>query len=102
METLRSKGVPAGPANDAARSVAEAVTGNADAKEPAGDGRTATLMRDSMDAIRLDFAEANQWVFYGMALAYLCALRHPGTRVTGDAPVRTPEGEAPATRGDGG
>lgn len=106
VQTLRSKGVPAGPANDAARSVAEAVTGNADAKEPAGDGRTATLMRDSMDAIRLDFAEANQWVFYGMALAlgiaYLCALRHPGTRVTGDAPVRTPEGEAPATRGDGG
>ncbi|MFJ4122718.1 MFS transporter [Streptomyces sp. FT05W] len=106
VETLRSKGVPAGPANDAARSVAEAVTGNADAKEPAGDGRTATLMRDSMDAIRLDFAEANQWVFYGMALAlgiaYLCALRHPGTRVTGDAPVRTPGGEAPATRGDGG
>ncbi len=106
METLRSKGVPAGPANDAARSVAEAVTGNADAKEPAGDGRTATLMRDSMDAIRLDFAEANQWVLYGMALAlgiaYLCALRHPGTRVTGDAPVRTPGGEAPVTRGDGG
>lgn len=31
--------------------------------EPAGDGRTATLMRDSMDAIRLDFAEANRWVF---------------------------------------
>ena len=95
VETLTSKGLPAGPANQSARSVAEAVTGNADTREPAGDGRIATLMRDSMDAIRLDFAEANQWVFYGMAIAlgiaYLCAHRHPGTRVTGDTPARTAE-----------
>lgn len=106
VETLTSGGVPAGPARDAARSVAEAVTGNPDAREPTGDGRTATLMRDSMDAVRLDFAEANQWVFYGMAIAlgiaYLCALRHPGTRVTGDTPTGRhvrPERGAP---GDGG
>ncbi len=36
--------------------------------------------------IRMDFAEANQWVFYGMAIAlgvaFLFALRRPGTRVT--------------------
>ncbi|MFD6274776.1 MFS transporter [Streptomyces sp. NPDC060209] len=106
VETLTSEGVPAGTANDAARSVAEAVTGNADAQEPAGDGRIATLMRDSMDAIRLDFAEANQWVFYGMAIAlgiaYLCALRHPGTRVTEDALTRTAGEPGPGTREDGG
>ncbi|MEU8707707.1 MFS transporter [Streptomyces sp. NPDC048565] len=92
--TLRSDGVPAGAAHDAARSVAEAVTGNPDAQQPKGTGHVATLMRDSMDAVRLDFAEANQWVFYGMAIAlavaFLCAHRHPGTRVTQDAPPGTP------------
>lgn len=95
VETLTSRGVPAGAANDAARSVAEAVTGNPDAQEPSGGGRVATLMRDSMDAVRMDFAEANQWVFYGMAIAlgigYLCAIRHPGTRVTGVSPTEPPE-----------
>lgn len=101
METLTSRGVPAGTANDAARSVAEAVTGNPDAQEPAGDGRIATLMRDSMDAVRLDFAEANQWVFYGMAIAlavaYVCAHLHPGTRVTGETAAESP---APSTTGE--
>ncbi|MET7450238.1 MFS transporter [Streptomyces sp. NPDC005508] len=93
-ETLKAKGVPAGAANDAARSVAEAVTGNPDAQEPTGSGPVATLMRDSMDAVRMDFAEANQWVFYGMAIAlaigYLCAIRHPGTRVTADPATEPP------------
>lgn len=45
-------------------------------------------MRGSFEAIHMDFAEANQWVFYGMAialgLACLCTLLHPGTRVTGE------------------
>lgn len=43
-----------------------------------------------MSAIRMDFAEANQWVFCGMAItlgvAFLCALRHPGGKVDADAP----------------
>ncbi|WP_328861040.1 MFS transporter [Streptomyces sp. NBC_00306] len=86
METLQAKGVPDGPARDAARNVAEAVTGNPDAKTPTGDGPIATAMRDSMNAIRMDFAEANQYVFYGMAIAlaiaFVCSLLHPGTRVT--------------------
>ncbi|MEU0132019.1 MFS transporter [Streptomyces sp. NPDC006289] len=102
VETLTSKGVPSGPAHDAARSVAEAVTGNADAQQPSGDGRVATLMRDSMDAVRMDFAEANQWVFYGMAIAlgvaFLCSLWHPGTRVTGDP--HTAGGPDPETTAD--
>ncbi|MFJ8884864.1 MFS transporter [Streptomyces sp. NPDC102402] len=105
VETLTSKGVPAGVANDAARSVAEAVTGHADAREPAGDGRIATLMRDSMDAVRLDFAEANQWVFYGMAIAlavaYVCAHLHPGTRVTGETGAESPAHPVARARGDG-
>lgn len=93
-ETLRGEGVPSGPAHTAARHIAEAVTGNADARQPTGDGRAAELTRESMRAIRLDFAEANQWVFYSMAgalvLAFICSLWHPGTRVTGDA---APPGE---------
>lgn len=70
------------------------MTGNPDAKTPTGEGPVATVMRDSMNAIRMDFAEANQWVFYGMAIAlgigFVCALMHPGTRVTDEA--RTPQG----------
>ncbi|MBM9620779.1 MFS transporter [Streptomyces zhihengii] len=89
VETLQGKGVPAGAAQDAARSVSEAVTGHADGATPSGTGPLATTMRDSMDAIRMDFAQANQWVFYGMAIAlavaYVCAHFHPGTKVTGEA-----------------
>ncbi|MFJ8075625.1 MFS transporter [Streptomyces sp. NPDC096176] len=87
-ETLAGRGVPDDAAREAGRSIAEAVSGHPDDKAPTGDGPVANIMRDSMDAIRMDFAEANQWVFYGMAIAlavaYLCALRHPGTRVTDD------------------
>jgi EmrB/QacA subfamily drug resistance transporter len=86
VDTLTSKGVPDTAARGAGRDIAEAVTGHADDRAPSGAGEGARIMRDSMDAIRMDFAEANQWVFYGMAmalaLAFLCALRHPGTRVT--------------------
>lgn len=80
VETPRSKGVPA------ARSVAEAASGQADTRQPSGGGEVARTMRGSMNAIRLDFAEANQWVFCGMAialgLAFICSLFHLGTRVT--------------------
>ncbi|GAQ68000.1 multidrug resistance protein stp [Streptomyces scabiei] len=93
VETLTSKGVPDDTARDVARDVAESVTGNPDSQAPSGDGPVGTVVRDSADAIRMDFAEANQWVFYGMAIAlgigFLCALRHPGTRVTEEK--RTPD-----------
>ncbi|WP_329033119.1 MFS transporter [Streptomyces sp. NBC_01725] len=101
-ETLRAKGLPASEARDAANSVAEAVSGQADTRQPSGEGDVARIMRESMEAIRMDFAQANQWVFYGMAialvLAFICSLFHPGTRVTGTpeptgAPERTGPGE---------
>ncbi|MFK4596622.1 EmrB/QacA subfamily drug resistance transporter [Streptomyces pristinaespiralis] len=93
VDTLTSKGVPETAAREAGRDIAQAVTGHADDRAPSGTGEGARIMRDSMDAIRMDFAEANQWVFYGMAVAlavaFLCALRHPGTRVTEEpAPAR--------------
>ncbi|MEW2085244.1 hypothetical protein [Streptomyces sp. NPDC005283] len=74
----------------AARNIAESVTGNPDAQEPSGSGPIATPIRASMNAIRLDFAEAGQWVFYGMtgapAVAFPCSLARPGTRVTQESP----------------
>jgi hypothetical protein len=51
-----------------------------------------------MSAVRMDFAEANQWVFYGMAIAlgigFLCALRHPGGRATTTATAKEPVAQA--------
>ncbi|MEV6395628.1 MFS transporter [Streptomyces sp. NPDC051907] len=86
VQTLTAKGVPDAAAQDAARSISESVTGNPDGQQPSGEGPVATSIRESMQAIQLDFAEANQWVFYGMAIAlavaFGCALLHPGTRVT--------------------
>ncbi|WP_217244892.1 MFS transporter [Streptomyces sp. AC602_WCS936] len=84
-ETLSTRGVPPGTDHSVARDVTQAITGNADTRTPSGDGTLETTMREAMPAIRMDFAEANQWIFYGMAIAlaigYFCALRHPGGRV---------------------
>ncbi|MFE5539547.1 MFS transporter [Streptomyces sp. NPDC056492] len=87
-QTLTAKGLPPQAVPGAARGIAESVIGHPDDRAPTGDGPTATLMRSSFEDVHMDFARANQWVFYGMAialgLAWLCTLLHPGTRVTGD------------------
>lgn len=94
--TLRARGVPADQVDSVAGDVTQSITGQADARTPTGDGPVATTMRDAMSSIRMDFAEANQWVFYGMAVAlgigFLCALRHPGGQVAQDdeTPAQTP------------
>ncbi|MCX4515850.1 MFS transporter [Streptomyces sp. NBC_01619] len=104
--TLQSRGVPEEAAQEASRSIAEAIGGHPDGTAPTGDGPVDAVMRSAMEAIRVDFAEANQWVFYGMAialgLAWLCAQFHPGTRVTphtgADAGPSAPDGpEGPAS-----
>jgi EmrB/QacA subfamily drug resistance transporter len=98
-DTLTSRGMPAGDAKTVARDVTESVTGNGDARPPTGTGPAAEAMRDAMSAIRMDFAEANQWVFYGMAIAlgvaFLCALRHPGGKAGTADPAEAGE---PAAR----
>lgn len=94
--TLRARGVPADQADSVAGDVTQSITGQADARTPTGDGPVATTMRDAMSSIRMDFAEANQWVFYGMAVAlgigFLCALRHPGGQAAAadETPAQTP------------
>lgn len=102
VNTLESRGLPPNVADDVARDITDSITGNGDAAPPTGTGPAATTMREAMSAIRMDFAEANQWVFYGMAIAlgiaFLCALRHPGGRaVTSEDPEETP---TPASRPD--
>nr|WSW57606.1 MFS transporter [Streptomyces sp. NBC_00998] len=86
-ETLTARGLPEAQVQGAARNIAEAVTGHPDDRSPTDGGPTSTLMQSAFQAVHMDFAEANQWVFYGMSIAlgvaYLCTLLHPGTRVTG-------------------
>ncbi|MFE7897586.1 MFS transporter [Streptomyces sp. NPDC057424] len=96
--TLTSEGMSAGDANTVARDVTESITGSGDSRPPTGTGPAAEATRESMSAIRMDFAEANQWVFYGMAIAlgigFLCALRHPGGKVDANAAVEEPAAQS--------
>jgi MFS family permease len=96
--TLTSRGMSTADANTVARDVTESITGSGDSRPPTGTGPAAEATRESMSAIRMDFAEANQWVFYGMAIAlgigFLCALRHPGGKVDAKAEVAEPAGRA--------
>ncbi|MGV9457160.1 MFS transporter [Streptomyces sp. NPDC003635] len=80
--TLESRGMSAEQARDTAHSLSSSLTGSGDAGPPSGTGPAADPTRELVGAVRMDFAEANQWVFYGMAIAlgiaFLFALRHPG------------------------
>ncbi|NJQ07101.1 MFS transporter [Streptomyces lonarensis] len=103
--TLRERGLSTGEADRAASGVAEAVTGQTGSRGPGGDGPLAETLRNAAGAIRLDFAEANRWVFYGMAiamaLAFVCSWFHPGTRVTEHPPQDEPAGPAGHDAGPG-
>ncbi|MFJ9428458.1 MFS transporter [Streptomyces sp. NPDC101490] len=85
-DTLRARGVSPDLAERVARGVSDSVSGHGGSAPPPGTGPVATATRDAVAAIRMDFAQANQWVFYGMAialgLAFLAALRHPGGKGT--------------------
>ncbi|MER5771825.1 MFS transporter [Streptomyces sp. NPDC001985] len=88
--TLEERGVPPEMAGKAARGISQSVAGHGSGRVPGEDGAAAFALEEAQQAVRMDFAEANQWVFYGMALAlaigFLCALAHPGTRVTAGSP----------------
>ncbi|MFJ1749180.1 MFS transporter [Streptomyces sp. NPDC088116] len=97
--TLQSLGVPGDPAHNVGHTIAEAVTGNGDTRVPTGSGPIAQITRELIGDIRLDFAEANRAVFYGMAIAlaiaFVCALFHPGGRV-GNVPSTGPAVTGPS------
>ncbi|MFD0211678.1 hypothetical protein ACFVH9_21875 [Streptomyces hirsutus] len=100
VNTLESRGVPPGEARGVARQVTEAVSGGGDTRVPeGGDGEAGAAMRDAMQAVLMDFAQADRWVFYGMAvalgIAFPVALRHPGGRA-GAAPQDERRAGAPA------
>jgi EmrB/QacA subfamily drug resistance transporter len=82
VSSLTARGLSSSAAHSVAQDAAEAIAGSGDTRQPSGSGTAATTMRDAMSTIRMDFAQANQWVFYGMAIAlgigFFCALRHPG------------------------
>lgn len=84
QEVLLAHGVPADAAHGAAEQITNGITGHG-----AGSGQGAPgVPAELADAVRGAFAEANGPVLYGMAAAlavtFLCALFHPGTRVTAE------------------
>ncbi|MFB7591312.1 MFS transporter [Streptomyces sp. NPDC056169] len=93
-DTLRARGISPAIADQVARGITDSVSGHGDATPPTGTGQVAEATRDAMSSIQMDFAQANQWVFYGMAVAlalgFLCALRHPGDRAVPKAPDPKP------------
>lgn len=100
-DTLQARGLSAEQARDTAHHVSSSITGSGDASPPSGTGAAASQMRDLVSTVRMDFAEANQWVFYGMAvalgIAFLFALRHPGgtpAEATADGGVSSAEDAA--------
>ncbi|MFE5944757.1 MFS transporter [Streptomyces sp. NPDC056480] len=93
-DTLRARGIDPATADQVARGITDSVSGHGDATPPTGTGQVAEATRDAMSSIQMDFAQANQWVFYGMAVAlglgFLCAVRHPGDRAVPKEPEPTP------------
>ncbi len=94
--TLTGFGVPESQADTMARSIADGSS--------QGSGSLANSVPDSVrqqieTAIQLDFAQANQVVFYGMSIAlvvaFVISLFHPGGRVTEE--VRDPNESGPVT-----
>nr|WP_199814131.1 MFS transporter [Streptomyces sp. NRRL F-5135] len=80
--TLGSAGVPSPLAHSVGHDIAERFTGNGGHLVPTGTSPVDRITRDAIGVFRLDFAEANRAVFYGMAIslavAFVCALFHPG------------------------
>ncbi|PBC70732.1 EmrB/QacA subfamily drug resistance transporter [Streptomyces sp. TLI_235] len=95
-ETLEQLGLPAQAARTTADRITRSLTG------PSSGGSAATGVDPGLlDALRADFAAANRPVLYGMAaalaVAFLCALWHPGTRITAESEAaRSRPGARPA------
>ncbi|GAA1159293.1 MFS transporter [Streptomyces hebeiensis] len=90
--TLGSAGVPSPLAHSVGHDIAERFTGNGGHLVPTGTGPVDRITRDAIGVFRLDFAEANRAVFYGMAIsltvAFVCALFHSGHSRRPDRPDR--------------
>ncbi|MFE0379621.1 MFS transporter [Streptomyces inhibens] len=89
VASLKDRGLSTATAREAAHSLTESLAGQGGGP-PHGSGPSSLLPQEVLDAVRLDFAQGNRTVFYGMAAAlaaaFLCAHLHPGTRVTRTPP----------------
>ncbi|WP_431683820.1 MFS transporter [Kitasatospora sp. KL5] len=97
--TLEERGLPQGTARSTAELITRSLTGPGPGASGAGSGVDPVLL----DAIRADFAAAYRPVLYGMAaalaVAFLCALWHPGTRVTAESEAARSRPAAPPAAG---
>ena len=95
-DTLTSFGVPESQVNTMARSIAD---GSDQGSDQLSSNLPESVQQQLASAIQLDFAQANQVVFYGMSaalvVAFVVALFHPGGRVTEE--VRDPNESGPVT-----
>ncbi|MEV7178106.1 MFS transporter [Kitasatospora sp. NPDC093679] len=97
-DTLEQRGLPPQAARDTAEQITKSLTG------PSTGGSAASGVDAGLLAsLRADFAAANRPVLYGMAaalaVAFLCALWHPGTRITAEGGAdRSRPGARPAGR----
>lgn len=87
--SLTDAGVPAGEAGSLAHELAQG-SGGATGKPPAGASSLPQAVQERLEATaKLDFAEATQYVLYGMAvalaIAFVFALLHPGGRAADTA-----------------
>lgn len=91
-ETLTGFGVASDEASTAAQAIATGGAAQAQAAIPSG--IPANVAEQIGAAIQLDFAEANQIVFYGMSaalvVAFIVSLFHPGGMVTQDDEEKLP------------
>lgn len=82
VESLKDRGLSTATSRELAHGLTGSLAGQG-GRPPAEDSAS-RLPPSVLDAVRMDFAEGNRAVFYGMAaalaVAFLCAHLHPGTR----------------------
>lgn len=82
VESLKDRGLSTATSRELAHGLTGTPAGQG-GRPPAGDAAS-RLPPEVLDAVRGDFAEGNRAVFYAMAaalaVAFLCAHLHPGTR----------------------
>lgn len=98
-DALRTHGVPVDVAHGTAVEITKSITGHGEGGH--GGGGASDASAEMIDAVRRAFAEANGPVLYGMAaalaVAFVCALFHPGTKVTAESAA---DGETAAKAAD--
>ncbi|MFI9075475.1 MFS transporter [Streptomyces sioyaensis] len=84
VASLKDRGLSTATSRELAHGLTDSLSAQG-GRPPAGEGASSRLPPEVLEAVRMDFAEGNRAVFYGMAaalaVAFLCAHLHPGTRL---------------------